>query len=942
MAGTGPLTLTVNGTNFLPSTTVQVGGTMDVTSYVSGNQLTVTVTAAQVASGAQLSVVAWNGSASSAAVYLQVNNPVPAITQLTPATLTTGTASLMVTVTGTGFVSTTVIDVNGSTRTTTYVSATQLNVTLTAADVAAAGSLSLTAVNAAPGGGTSSAVSFPITAPPTFLTSINLPANHIVWDSTHGILYASLPSTDTNGNSVVAINLVSGTVGTPQAAGSEPDPLAISSDDSYLYVGLDGTGAVERFILPSLTLDTSLSLQLPVSPIFGQQVALSLEVAPGSPHTTAAILGNYSWGPPNTGGTIVYDDATPRSANIPYYDAEDSSLQWGATTSILYANDAYNTGNDLFVMSANSNGLTLKSDYGYLVPTQYGRIHFDPSSGHIYADGGRVVDPATGNLVGTFNLSGLDASNSPLCALDLQHGLVFFLGQTSAQFSSGSGVTIQVFSSNTYQLLATIPVPGASGYPIDFLRWGNAGLVFNTSPSYFNYKSAAGPIYLVDGGFVTTAQPPDFTSGTTLTTLPSLTAISPQSAVAGSSELTLTVTGNNFGSGTNVLWNGTALPSTAVNTTELQATVPAADLTPGTALISVSGGSPSEPALTSLAFTIFPASSGTTTVTALNLAALDVAWDKTSSQLFLPVWSADPQYFNSIVAINPTTGSITKSVAVMPDPDLIRVTDDGVYLYTGYKAANWVTRLTLPNLGSSLTWPLGADPYYGPYYALDLQPAPGASQTTAVTLADHGTQPEEDGGITIFDNETARTSSLPGFGHAGGEGYDSLQWGASSSSLYAGDMNSAFYSLNVDSSGVTLGQKYLSAFSSSGMKIHYDAGTGYIYSDDGQLLNPANGTLVGTFSASDLLVPDSSLNRVFVLGQTSSQTGTSNYTIQSFNQTSFAAVSSITLSSLVGTPVAFIRWGNNGLALVTYNKNASASSGPAGMLYIISDPNFVN
>jgi hypothetical protein len=51
---------------------------------------------------------------------------------------------------------------------------------------------------------------------------------------------------------------------------------------------------------------------------------------------------------------------------------------------------------------------------------------------------------------------------------------------------------------------------------------------------------------------------------------------------------------------------------------------------------------------------------------------------------------------------------------------------------------------------------------------------------------------------------------------------------------------------------------------------------------------------------------------------------------QSFNKTGFASVGSITLSSLVGTPVRFIRWGDNGLALATYNKNFCASGGSCG------------
>jgi len=871
-------------------------------------------------------------------------NPVPSISNLSPSSLQVGSTPQTLTINGTGFLSTSAVTFNGISRTATYVSANQLTLSLTSTDLASAASYPVVVTNPVPGGGSSTAVSFSVVSQSTFLRSINLPANDIKWDATHGLIYASLPSSDTNGNSVVAIDPVAGTAGTPQPAGSNPDPLAISGDASYLYVGLDGTGAVERFNLPSMTLDTGLSLQLPISSEFGQQVALSLAAAPGSPHTIAAILGNYSWGPPNTGGTVVYDDATPRPANIPFNDASDSSLQWGSTASVLYANDAFDTGNDLYAMSVNSSGLTLKSDYGYLVPTQYGRIHFDPSSGYIYADGGLVVNPSTGNDVGNFNLGALVGYYSPLCAPDTQNGVIYFLGQTSAQYSAGSGVTIQAFDAKTYQLLATLPVPEVTGFPGQFLRWGNAGLAFTAGTTQrFAEPPQAGPIYLIDGSFVMTTLPVDSTAGAALNTLPVLTSISPQSVIAGATDLTLNVTGSNFESGTTVTWNGAALQTAINSVTELQATVPSGDLAAaGSAVVSVSSGSPAEPAINSLAFTILPASSGPTSVTALNLASMDVAWDASSGLIFLPVWSADPQYPNSIVAVNPSTGTITQSVGVLPNPDLVRVTADGALLYTAFATDNWATQMTLPDLGSPMSWPLGADPYSGPYFAWDLQPAPGASQTTAVDLAVKGSEPFEQGGITIYDNGAARPTSVPGFGQAGGKDFDSLQWGASSSSLYAGDGSEGFYSLDVNSSGVTLGQSYPVEFTSSGANIDFDAGTGYIYSDDGQVINPANGSLVGTYNASGLLVPDSSLNRVFILGQLAGQSGTDNYTLQSFNETTFASVSSITVSSLVGTPVAIIRWGANGLALVTNNKNASTTGGPAGMLYIISDTSFVS
>ncbi len=168
MAGTGGTQLTVNGSNFESDTTVQVGGVADVTSFVSSTKVVATLTATQLASGGQLSVIALNGSVSSgsgAPVYFEVDNPAPVISSVSPEGVAAGAISPVIFVVGTGFVPTTVIRVNGDARATTFVNGTQVNVTLSAADVTSAGSLSITAVNAVPGGGTSTASSVSVTNP---------------------------------------------------------------------------------------------------------------------------------------------------------------------------------------------------------------------------------------------------------------------------------------------------------------------------------------------------------------------------------------------------------------------------------------------------------------------------------------------------------------------------------------------------------------------------------------------------------------------------------------------------------------------------------------------------------------------------------------------------------------------------------------------------------
>jgi hypothetical protein len=74
---------------------------------------------------------------------------------------------------------------------------------------------------------------------------------------------------------------------------------------------------------------------------------------------------------------------------------------------------------------------------------------------------------------------------------------------------------------------------------------------------------------------------------------PTLAAIAPSSVTAGSAATTLTLTGSSFVNGSTVLWNGGALATTYVSSTQLTATVPAADLAAaGGATVAVSNPTP--------------------------------------------------------------------------------------------------------------------------------------------------------------------------------------------------------------------------------------------------------------------------------------------------------------------------------------------------------------
>ncbi|MBM4166181.1 MAG: T9SS type A sorting domain-containing protein [Ignavibacteria bacterium] len=90
------------------------------------------------------------------------NNPVPSITTISPTNKNVGGSGFMLTVTGNNFVFGSVIRFNGSDRTTTYTSVTEISAPILASDLDSAGTFYITVFNPAPAGGTSNAEPFTV------------------------------------------------------------------------------------------------------------------------------------------------------------------------------------------------------------------------------------------------------------------------------------------------------------------------------------------------------------------------------------------------------------------------------------------------------------------------------------------------------------------------------------------------------------------------------------------------------------------------------------------------------------------------------------------------------------------------------------------------------------------------------------------------------------
>ena len=412
---------------------------------------------------------------------------------------------------------------------------------------------------------------------------------------------------------------------------------------------------------------------------------------------------------------------------------------------------------------------------------------------------------------------------------------------------------------------------------------------------------------------------------------PKITLLSPSSAVMGSASFTLTVTGKNFGPTSTVQWKGSARTTVFVSSTSLQASIDSADIA-SAGMANITVANPQASGGVSAASTFFVGTTGGANfaVITVNQEAQDIVYDPAGAVFYLSVTSTAASNTNTICVLDPATGTITSTHPAGSNPNVLAISDDSQFLYAGIDGSLSVQRFILPGLGTDINYPVGTNALgANPFFALDLRVAPGMPHTTAVALGAVG-GPTARGGITIFDDAKARPTSAPGFGNGRGI-YDSIAWTSDSTEILAANFETSsfdFYTLPVNSSGITLGQDFSGVFSTFTNRIHLDAGTNLIYADEGHVINPATGLPVGNFNVTrgpGVMIPDSSLNAAFFISAGSGST----ITIQSFDLTHFTPIGSISIPNITGSPIHLIRWGENGLAFNT------GGFGLSGQVYVV-------
>jgi hypothetical protein len=485
IAGSSQSTITVYGTNlfqivgansYFLTATVQWNGTplttlgfypLGSTPYIEAAVPASLLTAVGTANITVSSTTSTPPASNSLPVTI-VNPPPPTLTSIYPSGGPINTAT-SITLEGTGFTSTSTVALNGITIPSTYVDAEELTATIPASSVTAPGNANLTVTTPAPGGGT--------TAPLSFTAYLGITNNDMVYNAADGLLYASIPgSVGGMGNSVVGIDPVTGNIQRQIFAGSNPDKLALSTDGTQLFVGLDGAGAVAQISLSSGKVVNQFTLTWAANSSSAVYTAAALAAVPGEPNSVAVAIANE--------GVEICDSGVARastsSTSTYFYDA--TALAFASSASTLYAV----AGEDVYQMTVGSTGITATTTL-YTGTYYNGSLQYD--SGSLYLSSGAVLNATNGALVGTFYATASNAAAGPVVS-DSTLGLAFV---AYAPEITGSP-SVLAFNETTFDPTGSITVNDSNegSYPYTFdkiLRWGQNGLALNTPSQIYIFES---------------------------------------------------------------------------------------------------------------------------------------------------------------------------------------------------------------------------------------------------------------------------------------------------------------------------------------------------------------------------------------------------------------------------------------------------------------------
>jgi trimeric autotransporter adhesin len=575
-AGGPAFTLTVNGSGFTSSAEVEWGMYgMLPTTFVSSTQLTVQVPAYTIASAGTIFVTVLIDGASSYGTSFTVNSTLPSITTLSPSSAAAGSGDFTLTVNGSNFVSSSVIQWGGVALPTTYVGSTRLTALVSAIRIVGAGPIPVTVVN--PGGQVSTAATFTVTgnsvptltslSPPTlaaggpdFALTVNgggfVSGSYIRWnglgvsttDASTNQLYGYISAAQIAGPGTASITVInpggaiSNTLaltitGTTQSIASLSPSSAVAGSPDFTLT-LYGTGFVPGSAVQWMSQPIPTTF-LSSNQLTAQVTAFRVIMAGSATVAVANPVGTLS-------NALTF---TVTAAPAP-------------TLTSLSPSTAI-TGSSPFALSVNGTGFQSNAQ------VQWNGTGLSTTLLSATQLSAQVPAYAVASA-GSVRVTVSNPSGSPSNALTFT--ITPPTPVVSSLFPASTAVGAPGF---------TLTVNGSGFVAASQVLWNGSGLVTGfVSNSQLTAQVPATRLATAGTASVSVSTPGVATSNVAQFSIsapapPSVTAVSPDHIDAGTSGITLSVSGTHFASGAVINWSGTPLVTTAAGLGQLSAVVPA-------------------------------------------------------------------------------------------------------------------------------------------------------------------------------------------------------------------------------------------------------------------------------------------------------------------------------------------------------------------------------
>ncbi|MBW3623672.1 MAG: DUF11 domain-containing protein, partial [Armatimonadetes bacterium] len=760
----------------------------------------------------------------------------------------------------------------------------------------------------------------------------SLPTNDLLYDGKRRRLYASIPSRAAEiGDRVVSLDPSTGALDWQLSVGKEPNKLALSDDSRYLYVGVDGEGAVRRIDLEGPAADLRFALGVTASST--PYVAHDLEVLPGNPNAVAVSRSPL-------GGIVVYDGGIPRpkvagplkSDTTSYVSTQNFEIEFSPTASRLYATDR----TYLNRMAVDATGVTPEA------PALDSKLHlnlaeFKFDGKYLYSPNGRVFDPEAlreveGYVPPVTELYPWGSVTPPFrrAEPDPAGGRDFFVTTLT------NGTSVHAYDRGTTRWLGTIPLPGVAGIPTHLLRWGLDGLALrlNDSSLLLARTPLTGGDHTSDLSLRIADSPEPARVGTPLPYRFTVTNHGP-AAVANSTLSTAVPQGSAFVSATAdrgecAVTGGAVqcqlgdLPPQATAVVTLAVTPAQA----GTLIVagSVSSAMPDSVAVNNVdtEATLVEAEESPHSVRILTLPTNDLAADPVRGVLYATTPVRAGVRGNSIAVIEPATGEIGPFYPIGNVPHQLAISGGGEYAYTYQTGIESIARLDLRQGITDLRFPIGNAPRQETYDVSDLEVPPGHPGGVAAVLQNTGGY--DDDRIALYDNGVERPNVLKSIYSA-----NVIEFNEAGTRLYSYNNVSTgmdFIRMNVDASGVTFVDNARS-FDLNLIGVLYadmKQANGLIYTSNGHVIDPETRQKVATCVLPspegwrqpnnsyipNLVYPDPAAHRIFFLVH---EGGT--YKVLAFDAKTYLRVGEMPVPGVKGIPSDLTRWGADGLAFRT-------------------------